>query len=124
MTSPKLSRCSHLSILTLSSPLKATVPTRCENRSQPNRSLSSSLLAAFVGQPQDYDRLRYRKRNIVERFINRTEWYRRIFTRYEKPDRRFMACLHFAATLVWLEGNVNEPWRPLLETGNARSHRS
>ena len=54
-------------------------------------------------QPRDYDRLRYKERNIVERFINRIKWYRRIFTRYEKLARRFMAFLHFAATLIWLE---------------------
>ena len=39
-------------------------------------------------QPRHYDRIRYRERNIVERFINRVKWYRwhrRIFTRYEKP---------------------------------------
>jgi len=29
-------------------------------------------------QPHDYDRLRYRKRNMVERFINRIKWFRRI----------------------------------------------
>ena len=60
-------------------------------------------------QPHDYDRLRYKERNIVERFINRTEWYRRIFTRYEKLARRFMAFLHFAATPIWLERNVKDP---------------
>ena len=59
-------------------------------------------------QPHDYDRLRYKERNIVERFINRIKWYRRIFTRYDKLARRFMAFLHFAATLIWLERNVNE----------------
>ena len=59
--------------------------------------------------PRDYDRLRYKERNIVERFINRIKWYRRIFTRYEKLARRFMAFLHFAATLIWLERNVNDP---------------
>ena len=60
-------------------------------------------------QPRDYDRIRYRERNIVERFINKIKWYRRIFTRYEKLARRFMAFLHFASTLFWLEQNVNEP---------------
>ena len=60
-------------------------------------------------QPHDYDRIRYRERNIVERFINRIKWYRRIFTRYEKLARRFIAFLHFAATLIWLDRNVNEP---------------
>ena len=60
-------------------------------------------------QPRDYDRIRYRERNIVERFINKIKWYRRIFTRYDKLARRFMAFLHFASTLIWLERNVNEP---------------
>jgi len=45
-------------------------------------------------QPRDYDRVRYRERNIVERFINKIKWYRRIFTRYEKLARRYMAFLH------------------------------
>ena len=54
-------------------------------------------------QPGDYDRVRYRERNIVERFINKIKWYRRIFTRYEKLARRYMAFLHLAATLIWLE---------------------
>ena len=54
-------------------------------------------------QPRDYDRIRYRERNIVERFINKIKWYRRIFTRYEKLARRYMAFLHLAATLIWLE---------------------
>ena len=61
-------------------------------------------------QPRDYDRIRYKKRNIVERFINRIKWYRRIFTRYKKLARSFMAFLHFASTLIWLERNVNEPY--------------
>ena len=58
-------------------------------------------------QPRDYDRIRYRERNIVERFINKIKWYRRIFTRYKKLARRFMAFLHFASTLIWLEQNVS-----------------
>ena len=60
-------------------------------------------------QPRAYDRIRYRERNIVERFINRIKWYRRIFTRYDKLARRFMAFLHFASALIWLKRNVNEP---------------
>ena len=59
-------------------------------------------------QPRDYDRIRDKERNIVERFINRIEWYRRIFTRYEKLARRFMAFLHFAAARIRLERSVSE----------------
>ena len=36
---------------------------------------------SYRKQPRDYDRIRYRERNIVERFINKIKWYRRIFTR-------------------------------------------
>jgi len=60
-------------------------------------------------QPRDYDKERYRERNIVERFINRLKWYRRIATRYDKLARRYIAFLHFASTLIWLKQNVNEP---------------
>ncbi len=60
-------------------------------------------------QPRDNDRIRYRERNIVERFINKIKWYRRIFTRYDKLARRLMALLHFASTLIWLKRNVNGP---------------
>ena len=49
MTFPRLNCYSHLSILTLSLPIKATVPTGCENCSQPDRSRWSSLLAAIAG---------------------------------------------------------------------------
>ena len=59
-------------------------------------------------QQRDYDRLRYKERNNVERFINKIKWYRRIFTRYEKLARCFMAFLHFAATLIWLKRNVHD----------------
>ncbi|MXY92900.1 MAG: transposase [Caldilineaceae bacterium SB0664_bin_27] len=60
-------------------------------------------------QSRVYDRIRYRERNIVERFINKIKWYRRIFTCYDKLARRFMAFLHFASTLLWLKRKVNEP---------------
>ena len=58
-------------------------------------------------QPRDYDRIRYRERNLVERFINKLKWCRRISTRYDKLARRFIAFLHFASTLIWLRQNVN-----------------
>jgi len=60
-------------------------------------------------QPRDYDRIRYRERNIVERFINRIKLCRRISTRNEILARRLMAFLHFASTLTWLKRNVNGP---------------
>ena len=49
---------------------------------------------------RDYDKQLY-ERNVIERFINKVKWCRRIFTRYEKlATIRF---LHLAATFVWLK---------------------
>ncbi|MXY94972.1 MAG: transposase [Caldilineaceae bacterium SB0670_bin_27] len=62
---------------------------------------------SYRKQPRDYDRIRFRERNIVDRFINKLKWCRRISTRYEKLARRFIAFLHFASTLIWLQRNVN-----------------
>jgi len=43
-------------------------------------------------QPWDYDRVRYRKRNVVERFINKIKWYRQTAWRWEirTDSRRFL----------------------------------
>ena len=43
-------------------------------------------------QPWDYDRVRYRERNIVERFINKIKWYRQTAWRWEirTDSRRFL----------------------------------
>ena len=53
-------------------------------------------------EPQTYDRHLYKERHLVECFINKLKWFRRIFTRYDKLHRRYMAFLQFAASLVWL----------------------
>ena len=63
-------------------------------------------------QPRDYDRVRYRERNIVKRFINKIKCCRRIFTRYEKLARRFIAFLHFSSALIRLKRNINDPKSP------------
>ena|SRR5215469_12813714 len=48
----------------------------------------------------------YRRRNLVERFVNRIKHFRRIATRYEKTARNFLGFLTFAALFSWLP-NVN-----------------
>ena len=49
-----------------------------------------------------FDKDIYRKRNRVERCINRLKQYRRVATRYEKQARNYLAMLHIAAILIWL----------------------
>jgi transposase len=53
-------------------------------------------------EQRDYDRHLYKERHLVECFINKIKWYRRIFTRYDKLARRFTAFLHLAGALIWL----------------------
>jgi transposase len=52
--------------------------------------------------PRRLSRKQYRRRNVVERFVNRIKHYRRIATRYEKTAVNFLGFLQFAALLVWL----------------------
>ena len=58
-------------------------------------------------EPADYDRHLYRERHLVECFINKMKHYRRIFSRFEKLDARYLGFLHFTAALIWLRWNVN-----------------
>ena len=53
-------------------------------------------------EPADYDRHLYRERHLVECFINKIKHYRRIFSRFEKLDTRYLGFLHFTAALIWL----------------------
>jgi transposase len=53
-------------------------------------------------EPRAYDREDYKKRNVVERFINVLKQSRRVATRYEKTARNFLGFVLFASTLVLL----------------------
>ena len=53
-------------------------------------------------EQRDYDKHLYKERHLVECFINKIKWYRRIFTRYDKLAQRYAAFLHLAGALIWL----------------------
>jgi len=53
-------------------------------------------------EQRDYDRDRYKDRNLVERFWNRMKHYRRVATRYEKTARNFLAFVQVASIMVLL----------------------
>ena len=46
--------------------------------------------------PWQYDSLRYRRRNEIERLFRRLKRYRRVFTRYDQLDVIFKAVIVFA----------------------------
>jgi len=48
----------------------------------------------------------YKKRNLVERAINKLKHFRRIATRYDRKPANFMAFLYLATLPVWIPANV------------------
>ncbi len=54
------------------------------------------------GTQRTYDKHIYKERHLVECFINKLKWYRRIFSRFEKLAVRYFGFLSFVSTLIWL----------------------
>jgi transposase len=54
------------------------------------------------GRPLQFDKERYRRRNVVERCINRLKQWRGLATRFEKRAANYRAMVVLAALLVWL----------------------
>ena len=53
-------------------------------------------------QARAYDAYLYRERHLIECFFNKIKYYRRIFSRFDKLDSRYLGFLSFAAALIWL----------------------
>jgi transposase len=53
--------------------------------------------------PIEYDRQAYKRRNLIERCVNRLKQFRRIATRYEKTARAFASMLCIAAARLWIK---------------------
>jgi transposase len=52
--------------------------------------------------PREHDRQAYKARHLVENFFARLKQFRAIATRYDKTDSNFLAAIHLAASVVWL----------------------
>ena len=50
----------------------------------------------------EHDQDLYRARHVVECFINKIKWFRRVATRFDKLDVVFLAFLQLASIMVWL----------------------
>jgi len=60
------------------------------------------------GELIGYDREAYKRRNLIERCVNRLKQFRRIATRYEKTARAYLSMLCIAAAKLWIK-TVNTP---------------
>ncbi len=65
--------------------IRPVIPSKSNQRRQPN-----------------FDRAAYRRRNRVERLINRLKQFRRIATRYEKRAANYLAMVTIGMVLLWL----------------------
>jgi len=52
--------------------------------------------------PWEYDKEKYKHRNIVERLFRRLKEFRKVYTRYDKTDVMFLAFIQFAFVVIWL----------------------
>ncbi len=74
--------------------IKAVIPERSDQRER---------RAAKAGRPLAFDREAYRRRNVVERCMNRLKQWRGVATRYEKRATNYRAMVVIAALILWLD---------------------
>jgi transposase len=53
-------------------------------------------------QPRKLDRHTYAARHLIENFFAKLKQFRAIATRYDKTARNFLAAVHLAASVIWL----------------------
>jgi transposase len=53
-------------------------------------------------RPRDFDRELYKERHLIENFFCKLKEFRAIAARYDKTARNFLAAIHLAAAIIWL----------------------
>jgi len=53
-------------------------------------------------EPRPYDRELYKARSLIENFFCKLKQFRAIATRYDKTARNFLAAIHLASAVIWL----------------------
>jgi transposase len=52
--------------------------------------------------PRPYDKDLYQARHLIENFFAKLKQFRAIATRYDKRATYFLAAIHLASTVIWL----------------------
>ena len=53
--------------------------------------------------PRGCDYAAYMERHLIECFIGKLKYFRRVFARFDKYASRYLAFIHFASTCIWLK---------------------
>jgi len=54
-------------------------------------------------RPWEVDYCTYKERHLVECFFQKIKWFRRVFSRYDKLDKSFLAFVYIAACMILLK---------------------
>ena len=76
--------------------IEHTIPEKRDQKAR-RRGLGSA-----GGRPPNFDRDRYKQRNVVERCFNRLKQFRAIATRYDKTALSYQAMIDLATITIWL----------------------
>lgn len=76
--------------------IRHTIPEKSDSRAARLRKGSRG------GRPPGFDTERYKKRNTVERAINKLKQFRAVATRYDKRGYVYLGTTTLAALVIWL----------------------
>ncbi|MFJ8406275.1 transposase, partial [Streptomyces microflavus] len=77
--------------------IKAVIPEKKDQAA--NRKKKGSQGGRSISHDADL----YKKRNTVERLINKLKAWRGIATRYDKSPESYLAGLHLRASMIWID---------------------
>lgn len=58
-------------------------------------------------ESREYDKYFYKKRHLIECFIDKIKQFRRVFSRFDKWAKNYMNFVRFASALICLRWSVN-----------------